>query len=126
MKIETKELVMLIGGLILLGIIFFVGRSSKKDKFGILNVDTDHGYFPELPNEKVVAFAERLNKAMRGWGTDEKEVYYIIENVKTKNGLVQLVSYYNGHYGGDIMAQINDELNDDELTILGGILNKLS
>lgn len=62
------------------------------------------------------AAAERINDALGGLGTEEEEVYAaLIPLRRDPASLRKLRETYRAEYGEDLIAEIKDEMSDDEL-----------
>lgn len=67
--------------------------------------------------------AEKLYKAMKGWGTGERKLYSAFEGLKDKIAISQVAAYFKAKYGISLLEEIDSELNSSEMVKLFQIIN---
>lgn len=81
--------------------------------------------FKKLSVIEANTYAERLHKAIKGFGTDEESVYSIFSTLPNKNSISQISEAYYLKYNKDLLSDINNDLNTKEKAKLQSIINNL-
>ena len=72
-------------------------------------------------------YAQQLWYAMKGgitgWGTDKNKIYGVFRNIGSKAGISQVAEKYYNTKQSDLLSDLQSELNDDELAIVGQIIS---
>lgn len=67
----------------------------------------------DTPEDRAIAVAIQLRDAMEGWGTDENAIYVALQS-RSESDLSLIRAAYLNLTGHDLMADLRDELNDEE------------
>lgn len=102
----------IIGILLGLGIVWLLYRWAKKQGMFVKHPDNGQG----IPaGWSAIPFVERLNKAFSGWGTDEEEIFDVLENSGLTNDMKAAI--YNDYlklYKKTLLQEFKDELSDED------------
>lgn len=84
---------------------------------------TNHDFL-KLKSEYVQKYAEELNKAMVGWGTDEDSIYNTFRNFRDKVAIAQVSEYYGKKYNKSLYDHLKEEMTNSELKKLTNIIQE--
>jgi hypothetical protein len=84
----------------------------------------DKTFKPMSPSE-LKGMAKVLKKAMRGFGTNEEELYTVFKNLYNKVNISQLSEVYYERYKKNLESKIKNELNKKEKVKLVTIIRSL-
>lgn len=109
------------------------GRNSNKNANALkglleqqIRQSNPNKNFIKLNQDKVKSYAEDLNSALAGAGTDEEAISGVFSRLPDKIAVSQVARYYSGLYGGTLYDDLKDDLSDDYYrTYVTDYLNKL-
>eukprot|EP01065_Artemidia_motanka_P001401 TRINITY_DN10632_c2_g1_i2.p1 TRINITY_DN10632_c2_g1~~TRINITY_DN10632_c2_g1_i2.p1 ORF type:complete len:1211 (+),score=401.82 TRINITY_DN10632_c2_g1_i2:60-3692(+) len=74
---------------------------------------------PPSKTEKAAAVADMLFKAMKGFGTNEAEIFLALGGIKSQEGWAAVIEQFRlrhgGFNGGDLMKSLESELDKDDV-----------
>ena len=71
-----------------------------------------------LDTEDIDAICQHLNKAMKGWGTDEEQIFVHLQKLgKNASDISKLKTAYKNKYKTELEADLRSELSGDELRL---------
>lgn len=76
-----------------------------------------------LTNQQAKAIAGKMYNAMKGWGTDEENLFAAFRQIDTYSDLVLVMKYFSDQSGGDNLADwVSDDCNSKEIATINRIL----
>lgn len=82
-------------------------------------------YYKSLGKDKALEYAETIRKALKGFGTDENQLFITFGKLYSKCNIAEIATIYNKKYGRDLQADIANELSAKEKVQLLNIINSL-
>jgi len=84
------------------------------------------GAYNPITETEADIFAKAIRKSLRGFGTNEEELYSVFKQMKNKTNISQVAEMFGKKYRGkDMKSEIMNELNKKEISVLMGIINQL-
>lgn len=143
MKTDKNALIFWAG--LALIILFFLNRilqafglkESKADKLKEIEIDKlasadyfNPSYFQgrafrPLGDNMAQSIARQVRKAVKGWGTNEAELYAAFNQMFNKTNISEVAHKYGLEYNSVMVADIMNDLNKDEQFKLKTFIDKL-
>lgn len=114
-----KNAGLIIGGVAVIGVGWYMLKKYNKEKD---YQATERKLGDGSKTGVAVQLASRLYTAMKGWGTNENEMFQVAKEIRAnnpKNGLTfgDVSSAFRKLYNDDLLKWINKELNSEELRL---------
>lgn len=81
--------------------------------------------FKSLGSNQANLFAQQIRKALRGFGTNEEELYTTFSKLYNKCNVSEVAESYQLQYKNNLQADLLNDLNDKEVAELMNIINGL-
>lgn len=124
MNKNTQKIMLLGGGLLIVGVGYFIFRRSirknqeeKEKQSYLMSVGTN------TKSGRAASYAVLLRDAMKGLGTDEKSIYKSLEAMKNEGITFSEVSKaYKGIFQRDLYIDMSKELNAKDMAKANSII----
>lgn len=81
--------------------------------------------FKPLGMNQSIIYADLLRKAVRGWGTDEDQIYSVFGQLDNKTQISEIADQYKLKYDRDLLGDILGDLTAKEKEKLWSIIKTL-
>lgn len=93
------------------------------EQFDVMYLDKKKGY--KSLSAKAQDYAIALRNAMKGFGTDEENIFSLFSRLDSKDNISEIALVYKNKYKRDLLTDLLNELTDKEKAELMIIINKL-
>lgn len=75
-----------------------------------------------ITQDQFETYSSKLYKAMKGWGTNEKAIYAVFQEMNSRSDVQQLIKTFGTKDGDTLREWLYDDLSEDEIAHINSIL----
>ena len=77
-----------------------------------------------MSDSQITTYANKLHKAMKGAGTNEKAIFAVFEAINSKSDLLSICKKFRELYGENLADWLNDDLSQSDINKINQILSE--
>lgn len=102
---------------------YFAGVKNKATSQGEIQQLESQGIQQSYPDQRYLAFADSIQTAIAGWGTDEESVYNVMRQIKNNIDFLKLQTAFGVRDGETLSQWLLGDLSSAEMLSVNQILS---